>query len=265
VADNFAHQPNLVLKTFVLARYLQDVERKRLSEDQQLLVDAAVRDVGSPVLLNLAGTTTARAVLEAMITHSDNTATDLAMLMVGAQRVRALIAAAGLQTIRIADSTRILASYLLGAPAGADFGWPGILHAIAHPPGPLRPPLNNVITLAGTARDFVSWYEQSLRGDFFSRVGTLVEFKRIQAMSEQIVEAIPADTPAYAKGGEVADFNGLSAKSFAGQMLVAGVKPVSFCFIVNWHGPSSEFPAIQREFFVSIKAILTIVKRMVQP
>ncbi len=136
------------------------------------------------------------------MTHSDNIATDIATAKVGADPVRALIAQAGLPSIRIPDTTRRFASYLLGAPAGVDLGWPGIVQALQNPPGPLRPPLNDVITLAGTARDFVSWYEQVLQGALFAEPETLTEFKRIQAMSEQIAKAVPPDTPAYAKGGE---------------------------------------------------------------
>ena len=101
------------------------VEAGRLS-DEPLAIDDSVRMVGSPVFLDLAGTTQARSVLEAMIAHSDNTATDLATRTVGADRVRALIAEAGLRSIRIPDSTRLFVSYILGAPAGVDLGWPGI-------------------------------------------------------------------------------------------------------------------------------------------
>jgi beta-lactamase class A len=161
-----AHQSNLFLftasayKTFVLGQYLRDVEAGLLFEDEQLAIDDSVRDPGSPVFLELAGTTRTRSVLEAMIAHSDNTATDIATKKVGADRVRALVAEAGLSSIRIPESTRRFRSYILGAPAGVDLGWRGVLH----PPGPLRSPLNNVITLAGSARDFVSWYEQALRG-----------------------------------------------------------------------------------------------------
>ena len=142
-----------------------------------------------------------------------------------------------------------------------DLGWPGVLH----PPGPLRSPLNNVITLAGSARDFVSWYEQALRGVFFAKRETLTEFKRIQAMSEQIAKAVPPDTPAYAKGGEL-PWPGLSTKSFAGQIVVGGDgrRPVTFCFIVNWNGPESDFPAVEAEFFAAIKGILRVIKRDLQ-
>jgi beta-lactamase class A len=266
-----AHQPGLFLftasayKTFVLGQYLRDVEAGRLSEDEQLAIDDNVRDPSSPVFLELAGTTTARSVLEAMIAHSDNTATDIATEKVGADRVRALVAEAGLSSIRIPESTRRFRSYILGAPAGVDLGWPGVLR----PPGPLRSPLNDVITLAGSARDFVSWYEQALRGSFFAKRETLIEFKRIQAMSVQIAQAVPPDTPAYAKGGEL-PWPGLSTKSFAGQIVVGGDgrTPVTFCFIVNWKPPSddplSDFPAVEAEFFAAIKGILRVIKRDLQ-
>jgi beta-lactamase class A len=186
-----------------------------------------VRNFGSPVLLNLAGTTEARVVLEAMIAHIDNMTTDRATGKVGADRVRALIAQAGLRSIRIPDTTRLFGSYLFGAPAGLDLGWPGILQAAENASGPPRPLLNDVVTLAGNARDFVSWYEQALAGAFFTRPETLVEFKRIQAMSEQIAKAVPQDTPAYAKGGEVVSYLGSNAKSFAGQIVVGVEKQTS--------------------------------------
>jgi len=266
-AGQIAEQPDLFLftasayKTFVLGQYLRDVEAGRLSEDEQVPIDDSVRMIGSQVFLNLTGTTTARSVLEAMITHSDNTATDIATEKVNADRVRALIAQADLPSIRIPDSTRRFRSYIGGAPAGVDLGWPGGLHL----PGPPRSPLNDVITLAGNARDFVSWYEQALRGVFFAKRETLIEFKRIQAMSIQIAQAVPPDTPAYAKGGEL-PWPGLSTKSFAGQIVVGGDgrTPVTFCFIVNWNGPESDFPAVEAEFFAAIKGILRVIKRDLQ-
>jgi beta-lactamase class A len=261
----FAYQPNRLLftasafKTFVLAQYLRDVEAGKLSEDQELAIDDSVRMLGSPVFLDLAGTTIGRAVLEAMITHSDNTATDLAMLKVGAGAVRALVAKAGLKSIRIPTSTRIFTSYVLGAPAGVDLGWPGIVDAAKKPPGPLRPLLNPVITLAGNAHDFVSWYEAALNGAFFVKPQTLVEFKRIQAMSEQIVKTVPENTPAWAKGGEVGDLDGFNAKSFAGQMLAQAKISVTFCFIVNWTSSQNDFPEVEAEFFAAIARILAAV------
>ena len=55
-----------------------------------------VRSLSSPVFLNLTRHVEARNVLEAMIAHSDNTATDVALAAVGVASVRALIAEAGL-------------------------------------------------------------------------------------------------------------------------------------------------------------------------
>jgi beta-lactamase class A len=269
VLRRIEHQPGLLLstasayKTFVLGQYLRDVEASRLSEDEQLAIDDSVRMIGSPTFIELAGTTEARVVLEAMIAHSDNVATDRATLEVGADRVRALIAEAGLSSIRIPDSTRIFLSYILGEPAGVDLGWPGIANAFKNQPVPVRSLLNDVITMAGSARDFVSWYEQALRGAFFAKRETLTEFKRIQATAAQIAKAVPPDTPAYAKGGEF-NFRGPNAKSFAGQIVVGGDgrTPVTFCFIVNWKGPVEGFPAVESEFFASIKDVLSVIKQL---
>lgn len=267
----FAHRPDLFLftasafKTFVLAQYLREIEAGRLSERQELAIDDTVRSPGSPVFNDLSGTTPARVVLEAMITHSDNTATDAAMRQAGADRVRALIAEAGLSSIVIPDSTRIFGSYVVGAPLGVDLGWPGIVEALRHPPGPLRPLLNRVQSLAGSARDFVSWYEQALSGAFFSKPQTLIEFKRIQAMAEQIVKVVPSDTPAYAKGGEIENFNGFNVKSFAGQMIVNGETPVTFCFLVNWMSPTNDFVEVEAEFFASAAGILDAVAQQAAP
>ena len=269
-SGRFSHRPQLFLftasafKTFVLAQYLRDVESGRLSEGQPIGVDDSVRSPGSPVLLHLTGEAPAVSILEAMISHSDNTATDAAMRKVGADRVRALIASAGLSTIRIPDSTRIFTSYIFGAPPGVDLGWARIVELMKHPPERLRPLLNRVMTLAGTARDFVSWYEQALAGRFFSSPQPLKEFQRIQAMSVQIARTAPPNTVAYAKGGEVADFDGFNAKSFAGQIILANDLPITFCFIVNWQGPRQEFPKVETEFFASIGTILRVLKRNLQ-
>ena len=75
-------------KTFVLATYLQEVEAGRLDETEQLAVDDGVRSFSSPVFEHLTGTTQARSALEAMIAHSDNTGTDMALKRVTPARVR---------------------------------------------------------------------------------------------------------------------------------------------------------------------------------
>ena len=267
-AGRIEHEPDRTLfiasafKTFVLGQYLRDVEAGRLSRDEELAIDDEVRTLGGPVFINLAGTTDARAVLEAMITRSDNIATDLATLKVGVNRVRALIAEAGLSSIRIPDSSRLFLSYIVGAPLGVDIGWAGVQRLIAEGlPDQVLPLVNDEQTILGNARDLVSWYEQALRGSFFKRPETLREFKRIQALSEQIALAVAPDTAAYAKGGEVPSFNGFNAKSFAGQMVVDERTPVTFCFLLNWEAPLSEFARVEAAYFAAIAGILRQVKR----
>ena len=85
-------------------------------------------------------------------------------------------------------------------------------------------------------------------------------------MSDQIAKAVPADTVAYAKGGEVISFNGFNTKSFAGQMIVDGDRatPVTFCFLVNWDGPAEAFHATEAAFFAAIKGVLAVIKPSVR-
>jgi hypothetical protein len=187
------------------------------------------------VFVNLTGTTTARSVLEAMITHSDNTATDITLAATGPDQVRALIAEAGLTKTQIPDSTRRLVSYLIGAPEGVDIGWAGVQRfAKGETFGEPRPAINDRQTMASTAEEMVRWYQQALAGAFFKRPQTLVEFKRIQAMADALAPSVPPDTVAYGKGGSL-DIEGFHALCLAGQMIVAGV-PITFCTTINWTG-----------------------------
>lgn len=243
------------VKTFVLAQYLREVEAGRLSEDQQMKIDDTVRSLSSPVFLNLTGTTPARSVLEAMIAHSDNTATDVAMAAAGVDKVRALIAEAGLGATQIPNSTRRLFSWLAGAPEGVDLGWEGVQRAVAAPPaGNTRPALNDHQTMASTAEDMVRWYRQALRGTYFRKPETLLEFKRIQAMADAIVHVVPPDTIAYAKGGSI-EWAGFHCFCLPGQMIVGKV-PVTFCFTINWTGPDDGVGAIFKSYVGAVADVL---------
>ena len=236
-----------VVKTFILAQVLREVEAGRLSESEQVAIDDKVRSLSSPVFLNLSGTTPRRSVLEAMIAHSDNTATDVALASVGPAAVRDLIKQAGMTATQIPESTRQLFSYIAGAPEGTDLGWAGVLQAIkGTPPGKPRPPLNDRETMASSADDLVRWYQQALRGAFFKQPETLREFKRISAMADALSLIVPANIAAYGKGGSIdwADFHCLSV---AGQMVVGAV-PVTFCFSLNWSGPDDGVPAVMKSF-----------------
>ena len=247
------------VKTFILAQYLREVEAGRLSEDQQMKIDDTVRSLSSPVFLNLSGTTPARSVLEAMIAHSDNTATDVALAAAGVDKVRALIAEAGLGATQIPNSTRRLFSWLAGAPEGVDLGWEGVQRAVAAPPagaggGATRPALNDHQTMASTAQDMVRWYRQALRGTYFKKPETLLEFKRIQAMADAIVHVVPPDTIAYAKGGSI-EWAGFHCFCLPGQMIVGKV-PVTFCFTINWTGPDDGVAAIFKSYVGAVADVL---------
>jgi len=223
-------------KTFVLATYLQEVEAGRLNESEQLTVDDSVRSPSSSVFEKLTGTTQARSVLEAMITHSDNTGTDVAMKRVGVDRVRKFVSDAGLTKARIPDSTRRFFSYVAGAPQGEDMGWKAIealLDKDDADTSKYRPALNDVETMAVPASEFVTYYKRALSGGFFQKPETLTEFKRIQAMADAIALVVPADTLAYMKGGSI-DWNGFHCMAVAGQMIVRST-PVTFALTLNWN------------------------------
>jgi beta-lactamase class A len=223
------------VKTFILAQFLRDVEAGRLDGKAQLAVDDAVRSLSSPVFLNLTGTTQATSILEAMIAHSDNTATDIALAEVGADRVRALIAEAGLTRTKIPHSTRRMFSWIAGADAGVDLGWDGVERVAAGPmPAQARQPVNDTETMMSTADDLVRWYQAALSGAYFGKPATLTEFRRIQSMADALPVLLPPGIYGTGKGGSI-DWAGFHCFCMAGQMIVRE-EPATFCFTVNWTG-----------------------------
>jgi beta-lactamase class A len=235
------------VKTFILAQYLRDVEAGTLSEDTPMTVGPEVWSPGSPVFIHLQGTTPARSILEAMIAHSDNSATDAALAATGPGAVRRLIAEAQLPHTRIPDSTRKLFSYLAGAPDGVDLGWAGMEKlARGDMPGKPRSPLNDRQTMLSTADELCRWYEQVLAGRYFKQHATLLEFKRISAMADAMPMMAPEDVMAYGKGGSI-DWEDFHCFCGAGQMVQAG-QQTSFCFIVNWTGKDDTVPKMLDAF-----------------
>lgn len=246
------------VKTFVLAQSIIDTANQfnGLTEDTQQVVSDAVRSPGSPVLQHMNGTMPLRSVLEAMISHSDNTATDIAFAAVQAPRVRQLITRAGLANTQIPGSTRLFFSYLSGAPYGTDLGWNG-LNAIPDPNPNARPAVNDTESMRSTATDMVNWYRQTLGSPYFPNSGALTEYKRILAMADAISVIVPADIAAYGKGGSI-DWEGFHALSFPGRMVVDGV-PVSFCFTYNWTGAEGSTGAPFQLFAQRSSAVLQAV------
>ena len=253
-------------KTFVLAAYLQEVEAGRLNESELLPVDDGVRSLSSPVLEHLTGTTPARSALEAMIAHSDNTATDMALKRVTPARVRQFIADAGLKKARIPDSTRQFFSYVAGAPQGEDLGWKG-MQAVVNDDKPdtskYRPALNDVETMAVPASEFVAYYKRTLSGGFFQKPETLTEFKRVQAMADAIALVVPADTVAYMKGGSI-DWNGFHCLAVAGQM-IARDTPVTYALTYNWTDSDGDQKKLTEDYKDAVADILgKIHKRLIE-
>lgn len=227
------------VKTYILAQFLRDVEAGLggLTEDRACEISDAYRSPGSPVFLGLSGKTSYRSALEAMITHSDNTATDVALAVAGPDRVRALIAEAGLHQTRIPDSTRKLFSYLAGAEPGVDLGWEGMVRLGNNENLGLTSRadvINDKQAMLSTASEMVSWYRQSMSGKFFRQPATLAEYKRIHAMADAVWMAVPARVQGFGKGGSI-DWESFHCLCFAGQML-AGAVPVTFCLTLNWTG-----------------------------
>src|SRR5262249_35399063 len=264
-----AHEPDAPLfcgscfKTFVLTTYLQEVEAGRLSESEQLKIDDDIRSVGGDVFEGLIGTVPARSVLEAMIAHSDNTATDVAMLRVGVEKVRAFLAKAGLAQARVPDSTRRFFSYVAGYPAGEDMGWAGLEAMKAGKlGGPTRPSINDQQTMVCPASEFVPYYKRALAGEFFVRKETLREFKRIQAMADAIALVIPPDTPAYLKGGSIS-WDGFYCIAVAGQMIV-GTTPVTFCLNLNWNEREGNEANVVNAYKQAVADILGDIHRRIR-
>lgn len=226
------------VKTFILAQFLRDAEAGRdgVSESLACEVSDMFRSPGSPVFLGLTGKTPYRNALEAMIAHSDNTGTDIALAAVGPDRVRALIAEAGLAQTRIPDSTRKLFSYLAGAESGVDLGWDGMVKIDNGEDLGLKSRtdvINDKQAMLSTATEMVNWYRQSLAGKYFTQPATLTEYRRIQAMADAVWMAVPAGVQGFGKGGSI-DWENFHCLCFAGQMLAAAV-PVTFCLTLNWN------------------------------
>jgi len=254
------------IKTFILTRYLQEVERGTHTLDERFAVDDRVRSLSSPVLELVDGRLPARSVLEAMIAHSDNTATDIAFKAVGAETVRAFLREHRYASVLVPDSTRVMFSYLAGAPDGVDKGWKGMQQIMEDRFfGKPRHAINPVQSMMATANDLVTYYGRALRGDYFTKPATLTEFHRIQAMANALALTVPPGVAAYGKGGSV-DWQGFHAVCLPGQMVLgrAGIAPlpVTFCFTYNWDGPDEGVPAAMAAYAGSVTAILAEITRL---
>lgn len=247
-----------VVKTFILAAYLLAVQDQGLTLAEQLPVNDEVRSLVSPVLGEVSGTMPARSVLEAMIAHSDNTATDIALKKIGVEAARAVITRVPLQGVRVPTSTRRLFSHLAGAAPGQDIGWEGAKAVIADRlPGSPRPIVNEVETMVAPASAMVAWYRYVLSGRLFTSETALSEFRRISGMADAMSAIVPPGIAAYGKGGSIV-WQGENALSVAGQMVVRGI-PASFCFSRNWQGGSDTVARVTAETVTAARQVLRAV------
>jgi len=231
-------------KVFVLAAYLYYAERGDLpnqpSEEGYLSpLDAAL---GEPLTVSdhtaggkvfgyeagVTGTTSATAILAAMIAYSDNTATDIAMKRVGVANVRKFMyETAGLRSpdVRIPDSTKAFYEYLSS---------PG--HHL----------INDEETMVCTTAAFRLFYQQTIHDKlYFKNEETRRQFIWFLSMSEAIPLAIPTDTVCYMKGGDANNPDeGEHAAAIAGHVTFPGITtgygnnilPVNFAMLYNWTG-----------------------------
>ena len=249
-------------KAYVLCEALRQADSPQVVQTisaQQLQLDASVWSVDSATFNppNLIGKVTERTALEAMILHSDNTATDMCLKYVGPDKVRDFIASAGLKNTIIPDSTRVFFGYLLGAKDYKSFTWEQLCAAENSPM--VNSPMNAVQTLAASADDFVSYYSRALQGQFFQHKETLNEFRRILTMGDAIWRMpMPMGVTAFSKGGSI-DVPGFHALCVPGAM-VFDERWVYFCLTLNWTAAAETDPTTVMAFAAAASRALTMVK-----
>jgi beta-lactamase class A len=251
------------IKGFVLGEALRQVDSPDIVEilqNKEMALNSSVWSFGSPSFNppDLQGTVFERAVLEAMITSSDNTATDMMFKLAGVNKVREFVSAAGLTQTRIPDSTRAFAAYLFGADDFKTITWDE-LNTLAKSGKIERPFLNDVQTLASSAADLVSYYARALQGEFFEHRATLHEFRRILTLCDYIyLVPLPLGVSAYAKSGN-ADTKDFHARCIAGGIFFSN-HWVYFSFVINWFAENDTDPTTVNQFFLAINRALTLVR-----
>ncbi len=253
-----------VIKTFILCEALRQADSPNVVQtlsERELALDASVWNVPVSVFNppHLSGKISERSALEAMIMHSDNTATDMCLKQIGTDKVRAFIASAGLKNTLIPDSTRVYIGYLLNAPNYKTFSWADLMKAHDNDVQLVNSPLNDKESLAASADDLISYYSRALQGEFFQHKQTLTEFRRILSIAEDIAAIpLPLGVSSFVKGGNV-DIPGFHAASTAGAMAFNN-RWVYFCFTCNWKNPGIHDPATLKLLASTVAQALDKVK-----
>ena len=249
-------------KGYVLCEALRQIDAPEAVAklaSTQLKLDSSVWSLGSSVFNppNLTGLVTERTTLEAMISHSDNTATDMTLRHVGPDAVRNFVASIGLRNTRIPNSTRQFLGYIFGAPNWQTITWDEVVALLESDAPAAHPLLNDVQTMASSADDFVSFYSRALQGEFFANPATLAEFRRILTMPDTISRVSRSARTAFLKAGSV-DAGGSHGLSIAGGMYVPR-RWVYFATMINWETAGDADPETADAFGEATKKALTLV------
>jgi beta-lactamase class A len=249
-------------KAFILCERLRQLDSPNIEEKlvtHEIELDRNIWSPGSVVFNppDLTGLVSERTAMEAMIVHSDNTATDMILREATAKSVRRFLAAIDAKNTRIPDSTRALAGYLFGASNYKTITWEEL---IALNPIFAHPLLNDEQTLASSANDLVSFYAQALSGRFFRNRETLRQFRRILLLGD-ITDLVqfPIGINAFGKAGYI-DSPGNHARCIAGGMYFPD-RWVYFAMIINWDEAEVDDPETVTAYFRAIRKAIELVQR----
>ena len=251
------------IKALILCERLRQLDSPAVTSqiaEHELELNKSVWSPGSPIFNppDLSGLVSERTAMEAMVVHSDNTATDMVLKQAGADNVRKFIASIGLESTMIPDSTRSFAGYLSGAPNYKDITWEELL---AIPAGPLvHPFLNDVETLASSPEDQVSFFSRALAGKFFSNEETLFQFRRILSLGDiNYLVPFPLGMSVFGKAG-YADIAGAHARSIAGGVYFPN-RWVYFSMVLNWDAEKDNDPVTVRAFYTAIHDSMALLRQ----
>jgi beta-lactamase class A len=256
-------------KAYVLAALLKSLDSPdvvaRLKETD-LSLDKTFFSFGSDVFNqpDLTGIVSLRTAAEAMIMHSDNTATNMVMAYIGVDAIRKFIADMGFTETQIPDSTRTFGAYLFGLADYKTATYDEVLAAAQAANGILAHPfLNPVETMASTASNLISLYMCTLQDGFFENLETLAEYRRILSLADGVFEAVPLDAHGFAKTG-YADFPNQHARSNAGAMTFAG-RWVYFATVINWGSPEGADPETVIQWQAALRTSLQLIYDQLSP
>jgi beta-lactamase class A len=251
------------MKSVILCERLRQLDSPTVEEQiagHELALDQSVWSPGSTIFNppDLSGLVSERTAMEAMMVHSDNTATDMVLKEAGADAVRSFIASIGLKKTMIPDSTRIFAAYLVGAPNYKTITWDEL---VKFPPGPLAHPfLNNVETLASSPDDLVSFFSRALQGSFFSHKETLFQFRRILLLGDiNHLVPFPLGLSVFGKAG-YADIPDAHARSIAGAVYFPN-RWVYFSMVLNWDAEQADDPETVKAFYGAIHKSIVLLQQ----